>query len=72
VQHQQYEKAVDLYIMAKRHNAAIEMCIINKVPIAEGLTDKLTPAGLGDFVEKKDVLKDLAIAQKVQVSFALA
>lgn len=72
VQHQQFEKAVDLYVMAKRFNAAIEMCIINRVSINETLADKLTPAETMDASERKEILKDLAKALKKQGSFALA
>lgn len=72
VQHQQFEKAVDLYVMAKRYNAAIEMCAINRVSINETLADKLTPSDAIDSSERKEILKDLAKALKKQGSFALA
>lgn len=72
VQHQQFEKAVDLYVMAKRYNAAIEMCAINRVSINETLADKLTPGDAMDPSERKEILKDLAKALKKQGSFALA
>lgn len=72
VQHQQFEKAIDLYVMAKRFNAAVEMCLSSRVIINDSMADKLTPPEAMDPSERKEILKDLAKALKKQGSFTLA
>ena len=72
VQHKQYERAADLYIMAKRIPQAIEMCFNYRVTISEDMLEKLNPPEDMDAAAKKDALKDLAKALKRQGSFALA
>ncbi len=72
VQHKQYERAADLYIMAKRIPQAIDMCFTYKVDISEEMLDKLTPPDTADPQEKKEALKDLAKALKRQGSYLLA
>ena len=75
VQHKQFEKAIELYIMAKKYLQAIEMCSNNKVVISDSMCEKLTPPINSDFMdnnERKDVLKELAKALKKQGAFALA
>jgi intraflagellar transport protein 140 len=72
VSHKQFEKAIELYVMAKRYNQAIEMCIECKVVINDEMVDQLTPPDTLDSAERKEILKDLARALKKQGSFILA
>lgn len=72
VQHQQYNKAIELYVMAKRYLAAIEMCTIQRVSLTEEMVESLTPPEDLDSVERKDILKSLAKALKKQGAFTLA
>lgn len=72
VQHKQYKKAVELYVMAKRYLAAIDMCILNRVSLNEEMVESLTPSESMDSVERKEILKGLAKALKKQGSFTLA
>jgi intraflagellar transport protein 140 len=74
VLHRQYEKAVELYIMAKKYPQAIEMCIQQKVNITEEMANILTPpveSGY-DANERKEILGNLGRALKKQGSFLLA
>lgn len=74
VLHRQYEKAVELYIMAKKYPQAIEMCVQQKVNITEEMANILTPppeAGY-DTNERKEILSNLGRALKKQGSFLLA
>jgi hypothetical protein len=43
VQHKQYDKAIELYVMAKRYHAAIEMIIQQRVNLTDEMVEKLTP-----------------------------
>jgi len=72
VQHKQFEKATELYIMARRYPQAIEMCLQNKLTITEDMAEKLSPAEGIDPTERKDILKELAKALKKQGSMTLA
>lgn len=75
VLHKQYDKAVDLYIMAKRYMHAIEMCVNNRVDITDKMCERLTPPvdnSVMDSSERKEILKELAKALKKQGAFALA
>jgi intraflagellar transport protein 140 len=72
VQHQQYDKAVDLYVMAKRFHPAVDMCLQHRVFISETLADRLTPSEDMEISERKEILKNLAKALKKQGSFLLA
>ena len=75
VQHKQYDKAVELYIMAKKYMHAIEMCSNNRVEISDAMCEMLTPKAdnsVMDSSQRKDVLKELAKALKKQGSYALA
>jgi len=72
VQNRQYEKAVDLYVMAKRYLAAIDMCLLNRVVITDEMVKKLTPPETLDLSERREILKDLAKALKKQGAFTLA
>eukprot|EP01036_Dinobryon_divergens_P023346 gene23346-31680_t len=72
VQHKQFEKAIELYMMAKRFHSAVEMCLQHKVNITDEMVEKLTPPETVDASERKEVLQDLAKALKKQGSFTLA
>eukprot|EP00606_Chrysophyceae_sp_TOSAG23-5_P000414 GSChrysophyteH2.ASY1.ANO1.1513.1 assembled CDS len=63
VLHKQYERAVELFVMAKKFVEAIEMCLANRVNI----TEEMAKAEKGT-----DILKDIAKALKIQGSFILA
>lgn len=69
VNHKQFDRAIELYVMAKRFPQAIEMCLQNKVNITEEMSQLLTPPESSDMEqsERKDILKDLARALKKQV-----
>jgi intraflagellar transport protein 140 len=71
--HKQFEKAVELYIMAKRYPQAIEMCAQHRVTISETMATTLTPPTEGfDSSQRKEILADLGRALKKQGSFILA
>ena len=71
--HKQFEKAVELYIMAKRYHQAIEMCAQHRVTITESMAATLTPPTEGfDSAQRKEILSDLGRALKKQGSFVLA
>jgi intraflagellar transport protein 140 len=73
VMHKQFDKAVELYIMAKRYPHAIEMCTQHKVNITEEMAQTLTPPTEGfDVNERKEILSNLGRALKKQGSFTLA
>jgi intraflagellar transport protein 140 len=72
VQHQQYNKAIELYVMAKRYLPAIDMCVSNRVSLNEEMVQLLTPPETTDLLERKEVLKGLAKALKKQGSYTLA
>jgi intraflagellar transport protein 140 len=73
MQSNEYGRAVDLYIMAKRYRQAVDMCAGMKVPLTEEMAEKLTPpAEEMDANERKDILKELAGLLKKQGSFTLA
>jgi intraflagellar transport protein 140 len=72
VQHKQYERAADLYVMANRVSQAIEMCTNFKVNISENLLEKMTPPADMEGGERKEILKELAKALKRQGNFILA
>jgi intraflagellar transport protein 140 len=78
MQHRQYERAIDLYIMAKRYTQAIEMCSSNNIQITEEMAEKLTPKVTeespesSDSSDRKDILKTLAKALKIQGSYIVA
>jgi len=73
VMHRQFEKAVELYIMARRYPQAIEMCMQQKVNITEEMAQLLTPPSDGfDSNERKEILANLGRALKKQGSFTLA
>lgn len=72
VQHKQYNKAIELYVMAKKYLQAVEMCMLNKVTINDEMVEMLTPPDTMDPSERKEILKDLARALKKQGSFTTA
>lgn len=73
VMQKQFEKAIELYIMARRHLPAIEMCMQHKVKITEEMADLLTPPSEKfDPTERKDILANLGRALKKDGSFLLA
>jgi intraflagellar transport protein 140 len=78
VNHKQYDKAIELYVLANRPLQAIEMCITQKITMNEDLVAKLTPAeptdatSPADANERKEILKELARALKRQGSYLLA
>lgn len=72
VQHRQYDKAIELYVMAKRFHSAVEMCLVNKVNINDEMVLKLTPPETMEVSERREILSDLAKALKKQGAFALA
>lgn len=73
VQHKQFEKAIELFVMAKRYKMAIDMCVQHRVNVTENMAKLLTPPTEGfDSVERKEILGDLGRALKKQGSFALA
>ena len=41
--HRQFERAIDLYILAKRFSQAIEMCSVNNITISDEMAEKLSP-----------------------------
>ena len=72
MQHKQFTKAIELYVMAKRYPQAIEMCVMHKVNITDQMSDTLTPPESMDPSERKEVLQELAKALKKQGAFLLA
>jgi len=72
VQNKQFVKAIELYVMAKRYNSAVEMCLLQKVTINDDMVEKLTPPESMDPAERKEILANLAKALKKQGSFTLA
>ena len=73
MQSNEYGRAVDLYIMAKRYPQAIDMCNRMKVNLTDDMAEKLTPP-VDDFDpnERKEILKELAGLLKRQGSFIIA
>jgi intraflagellar transport protein 140 len=72
VLHKQFERAVELYVMAKRYNQAIDMCLQHRVNINEEMANLLTPPDSMEASERRDILCDLGKALKKQGTFALA
>jgi intraflagellar transport protein 140 len=74
VLHRQYDKAVELYIMAKKYPQAIEMCVQQKVNITEDMANILTPPSEAGYDpnERKEILSNLGRALKKQGAFLLA
>ena len=73
VQHKQYTRAIELFVMAQRYQQAIDMCEKQKVTITDDMVELLTPPdGAMESAERKEILKDLGHALKKQGSFVLA
>ena len=68
VNNKQYEKSIELYVMAKRYHQAVEMCLQNKIKISDSLLEKLTPPDTVDAATRKEIFKILAKKLKNQVS----
>ena len=67
-----FEKAIDLYIIGKRYRQAIEMCVVHRVQLTDGIIEKLTPPETMDNNERKEILQDLAGALKKEGNFIAA
>lgn len=69
MQHRQFERAIGLYIMAKRYVQAIEMCKSNNITISDDMAEKLTPKVIettgGDVEESGDRKEILLLLAKV-------
>lgn len=74
IKHKQFEKAIDLYVLAHKFTQAFEMCLQYKVPLNESLVEKLTPPSsvISDVQERKNTLKHLAEVLKNQSLWSLA
>ncbi len=72
VHHKQYDRAVELYVMAKKYIQAVEMCLENRVTISEAMVETMTPPEDMDSGEKKALLSDIGKALKLQGSYTLA
>ena len=72
LQHKQFEKAIELYVMAKRYLQVINLCIEHRVPLNEEMVEKLSPPEDMNAEERKEILKELAKALKRQGSYTLA
>jgi len=77
VQHKQFDRAVELHVLAKRYLPAVEMCLQHRVTISEEMVERMTPpesavAELGGEQVRKDILLGIAKALKLQGSYTLA
>lgn len=72
VKFKQYERAVDVFVLAQCYNDAIDLCQKNKVLISESMIDKLTAQEEADSVTKKDLCKRLAKVLMEQGSYLAA
>jgi hypothetical protein len=67
VQNKQYEKAIELFMNAKKYKAAIDLCHKNKFVITDSMLEKLVPSENMDGNERKEILALLAKTLKDQV-----
>ena len=74
VQHKQFDRAVELYVMAKKHLQAVEMCLQYRVNISEDMVERMTPPEAdGDTSgQRKEILMGIAKALKLQGSYTLS
>jgi intraflagellar transport protein 140 len=72
VQHKQFDRAVELYVMAGKFIQAVEMCLENRVTISEAMVETLTPPPDMPEAERKSLLADVGKALKLQGSYTLA
>lgn len=70
--HQQYEKAVHLFISGKKYGKALELCMRHNVPITEKMAESMTPEKAGDKDERQDILVKLANCCRDQGNYGLA
>jgi intraflagellar transport protein 140 len=74
-QHEQYEKAVHLFIMGKQILKALTICMKHNIKITENMAERMTPIKTKDENEKKnreEILKKIAHCLKDQGEFHLA
>ena len=43
LEHNQFEKAVDLLVTARKHHEALDVCVAHNVPISEEIAERMTP-----------------------------
>ena len=72
VQHKQFDRAVELYVMAKRYLQAVEMCLQHRVNISEELVERMTPPEVEGDNSRREILMGIAKALKLQGSYTLA
>lgn len=72
VTHKQFDKAIELYVMARKYTDAIEMCLTHKVSMSEAMVERLSPPESMDAAEKKELLTNVAKALKRQGAYLLA
>lgn len=72
LQHKQFEKAIELYVIAKRYLQVINLCSEHRVPLNEDMVEKLSPPEDMNPEERKEILKELAKALKRQGAYTLA
>ena len=82
VQHKQFDRAVELFVMAKRYLQAVEMCLQYRVSISEDMVERMTPPesaaaelggqGVSGEQVRKEILLGIAKALKLQGSYTLA
>ncbi len=74
VSNKQYTKATELYIMARKHYNAIEICIQYKIPLNDDIIEQLTPKEdqISDLNERKEILKQIGKLLKKQGLFMQA
>jgi len=74
-QHEQYEKSVHLFVMAKQVLKALTICMKHGVKVTEQMAERMTPAKTKDENERRareDLLKKIAHVCKDQGEFHLA
>lgn len=72
VQHKQFDRAVELYVMAKKYLQAVEMCLQYRVNISEDMVERMTPPEADGDSDRKEILLGIAKALKLQGSYTLA
>ena len=72
VQHKQFDRAVELYVMAKRYLQAVEMCLQHRVNISEDMVERMTPPEVDGDNSRREILMGIAKALKLQGSYTLA
>lgn len=74
VSNKQFAKAIELYVMAKKHYNAIEICVQYKIVLNDDIVEQLTPteAQVPDANERKEILKQIGKLLKKQGLFMQA